>query len=364
VLKRFALCAIAACSSTDHSLSIEGGPLVAITEGETRTLSMSAPAQLAGAPSWASMPDPSQLVLAPDCSVIPGTDGAPGRFSLQLQPMDGSKPLDVDIEVAPSGAGACGQKIVGCVMNGPCLPSSSPPGCGAAAIDAGSKLTVDFPGGTNRIVVLDLINPDSGDSAVDAHVTTDAPTKFYEVQNIDTRRFCASAPDTGIVGNFEVDYSIARGPMAPVLAGGVFPLSWDTAKEVGVEVAGCAVNTGSCMVPTGSDHTVVVTGSPADVTLQLRLWTALAPNGATSIPGKLCAAFTQGSTTTQIDLTSSTHVARMTACPDPSALDFVWDQPDDPAVVFADIKTGAGTLTFSVMTAGGMGDFTFTILDM
>lgn len=292
---------LCACEpSAGDAMTIVEGTMVSIAEGEALELHVTTSAQITsqGVPWAALATDGRTLTLAPDCGLVPGTDGAPKLFELVLQAQDGSASTTVLVQVRPSGAGACRPHVIACKSTKPC--SISPPCTEDAAVP---NLRVDFTGSDpddfsdltrpDDTITYTLINPDPSDR-LEIRIVSDAPA-VVGFRNGNT--LCTTIPNTNIIGDFTVSYIIGRlGPdqveataASEIVDSGAYPLSWNTTQPFGAEVAWCggtvdplAPSTPSCMVTRPTDPTdpgfagwCVRKKNGVNLTLGLRIWNSL-----------------------------------------------------------------------------------------
>ncbi|MEP6861782.1 MAG: hypothetical protein ABJE66_14235 [Deltaproteobacteria bacterium] len=330
------LMVVVACGSQQTGVELESGPLISVTEGDApRHIHVTGAAKLTTSPdvTWASFDGSSgDLVIAPPCTAVPGTSGAPRLFYMQLDS------TDVVVQVQPSAAGKCAPSLRACLVTADCTPASMPT-CAPQSALGHVLLPVSYASATDpdQTLVFTIENPDPT-VALGGHITTDAPIKFRP--NSDSTSFCAYMPNSNIAGDFTLDWTIAVAPVSPdaaMVSSGEYHLDWNADDAYDIEVEWCATDGTSCTLhrytapsplPNAQwciDHKPM---TAVGMTLGLRIW-------ARSMMGMDSYRLTLGAklgSATKVTLTSSTR--RL-----PDALDLDLDRMSVPAEVTADLST-------------------------
>jgi hypothetical protein len=275
---------VAACSSPssnhDAPLTLEGGTLIDVTEGEIARATPSEPILIFSGPSWASIdPYTGELVLAPDCTVAPGIDGPPKHYSFEIVPaLSYGMSLDVDVAVHPSAARGCMPSLIGNVANAPACPATWPVNLPSVYGLGNSIVPLNFtgPDSWDRVLYLDVNDPGSADDPqLVSRIATDAPLEFTVYGNPNQR--CAPIPNSGITGIFELDYSFAQDATSPIAASGSWTLDWQENDSFGIEVHSCASSSGACVRDEPNKvgapyHWCIGMDAGATVTLVVNVW--------------------------------------------------------------------------------------------
>jgi hypothetical protein len=220
---------VAACGSPGVGVSLDSGPLIAMSEGDPpRHIHVSGASKLTTDVMWATLdPSSGDLVLDPPCTTVPGTSGAPVLFYMQLD----STPIVVQVQ--PSAGGTCAPTLNACKV------MSCSDGCTQEPQHRALTLDYDDVTDGDASIAFSIQNPDSVDLAL--HLTTDAPLKFKQGQT--SMAVCVLAPNTNIVGAFTIDWILATLPgneNSPSVASGEYRFDWNLNDVYGLEVQWCA----------------------------------------------------------------------------------------------------------------------------
>jgi hypothetical protein len=325
---------VSACGSQQTGVELESGPLISVTEGDPpRHIHVTGAAKLSSPDApWASFDSASgDLVVAPPCTAVPGTSGAPRLFYMQLDS------TGVVVQVQPSAAGACAPSMRACLVTADCTQMSVPTCDPHDALGHGPiPIRYQSPTQPDQTLVFTIDNPDPM-FALGGHITTDAPIKF---RTTDGMSFCASAPNTNIAGTFTLDWTVTAAPAspdAPVISTGEYHLDWNANDAYDLEVEWCATDGTSCTLHRYTDPSTLggpqwcidhKPPTPVGMTLGLRIW---APPMMGTDSYKLTLGAKLGSSTA-VTLTSSTRRV-------PTPIDVDIDRFSVPAEVTADLST-------------------------
>jgi hypothetical protein len=252
---------------------------------------------------------------------------------------------DVVVQVQPSAMGACAPSLLACPPLEDCTPMSIATCTAANALGRGPIVLRYMPRtDPDQTIAFTIDNPDSA-IPVAGHITTDAPIKFP--QNAGSMSFCAYAPNSNIVGNFTIDWSVAAAPAsesAPVISSGEYRLDWNAAESYDVEVESCAAEGARCTLHRYTDPQALPnnaqwcidydSATPVATTLGLRIWAQPMMDMNMDRYGlHLVATLRSGP---DVTLTSST--TRMT-----KSIDFDVSRSLVPVEIMADLTTPAAT---------------------
>jgi hypothetical protein len=336
---------VSACDgASSGGLSIAGGSLVSLSEKETAQLTVSGAESVTvtsadPVPDWVHV-DHSQITLTPDCSVVPGTDGPPKLFELEVS--DGHSSIPLLVQVRPSGVGECAPSMRACVTSDPCV-QNTPVTCTPDKAISGPIDVTDSS--STQSLFLTVVNPDAGDTVL-ALPTTDAPLTLHPTSSKAKTTYCTDLPARAIVGAFTISYVLGRMPDndTPIISTGAFRLKWNIGpgRKAGLELAMCASKDQPCMIKRGANNNWCIETNPVrdDPTIGFRAWVA---------PG----AVSPGPNGQSIVVQLVSQDGPVLVSPDRKAttvdLTYSIDQINAPPVVTADVGTGTPPYTFVLL---------------